>query len=60
MKFWNENATPPITARSGEDIATFFEGLDLLEPGLVSCSQWRAEADSPAVVPQYGAVAVKR
>ena len=59
MKFWNENATPPITARSGEDIAAFFEGLDLLEPGLVSCSKWRAEPGSPAVVPQYGAVAVK-
>ncbi|MCX4885339.1 MULTISPECIES: SAM-dependent methyltransferase [unclassified Streptomyces] len=59
MKFWNENATPPITARSGEDIAAFFEGLDLLEPGLVSCSQWRADAGSPTAVPQFGAVAVK-
>lgn len=59
MKFWNENATPPITARSGEEIAAFFDGLELLEPGLVSCSRWRGEADSLAVVPQYGAVAVK-
>jgi O-methyltransferase involved in polyketide biosynthesis len=59
MRFWNENATPPITARSGTDIAAFFEGLDLVEPGLVSCSRWRAEPGSPAVVPQYGAVAVK-
>ncbi|MET7475286.1 SAM-dependent methyltransferase [Streptomyces sp. NPDC005648] len=59
MKFWNENATPPITARSGEEIAAFFEGLDLLEPGLVSCSKWRAEPGSRAVVPQFGAVAVK-
>ncbi|MER6628605.1 SAM-dependent methyltransferase [Streptomyces sp. NPDC000987] len=59
MKFWNENATPPITARSGADIAAFFEGLRLLDPGLVSCSRWRAEPDSPVVVPQYGAVAVK-
>ncbi|MGW1612146.1 SAM-dependent methyltransferase [Streptomyces sp. NPDC002285] len=58
MKFWNENATPPITARSGTDIAAFFEGLELLEPGMVSCSQWRAP-DSPVAVPQYGAVAVK-
>ncbi|GAB2762329.1 SAM-dependent methyltransferase [Streptomyces bullii] len=59
MKFWNENATPPITARSGADIAAFFEGLELLEPGLVSCSQWRAEPGSHVPVPQYGAVAVK-
>ncbi|MEG3631159.1 SAM-dependent methyltransferase [Streptomyces poriticola] len=59
MAFWNENATPPITARSREEIAAFFEGLELLEPGLVSCSQWRAEPGSPAPVPQFGAVAVK-
>ncbi|KAB1141537.1 SAM-dependent methyltransferase [Streptomyces luteolifulvus] len=59
MKFWNENATPPITARSRADIAAFFDGLQLLEPGLVSCAQWRAEPDSPAAVPQFGAVAVK-
>ncbi|MEU0738940.1 SAM-dependent methyltransferase [Streptomyces sp. NPDC006134] len=59
MEFWNENATPPITARSRADIAAFFEGLELLEPGLVSCSQWRAGPGSPAPVPQFGAVAVK-
>ncbi len=59
MEFWNENATPPITARSAADIAAFFEGLDLIEPGLVSCSQWHAESGTAVVVPQYGAVAVK-
>ena len=59
MKFWNENATPPITARSGADIAAFFEGLEVLEPGMVSCGQWRAEPGSAVLVPQYGAVAVK-
>ncbi|MET9758960.1 SAM-dependent methyltransferase [Streptomyces sp. NPDC006372] len=59
MKFWNENATPPITARAGADIAAFFESLELLEPGMVSCGQWRAEPGSAVLVPQYGAVAVK-
>ncbi|MFI9611564.1 SAM-dependent methyltransferase [Streptomyces sp. NPDC052023] len=59
MKFWNENATPPVTARSGAEIASFFEGLDMMEPGLVSCSAWHAELHAPVVVPQYGAVAVK-
>ncbi|MGP4043958.1 SAM-dependent methyltransferase [Streptomyces sp. 2A115] len=59
MKFWNENATPPITARSRPEIAAFFDGLDLLAPGLVSCARWRAESDSPATLPQFGAVAVK-
>ncbi|KUF15104.1 translation initiation factor IF-2 [Streptomyces silvensis] len=59
MKFWNENATPPITARSRADVSAFLEGLDLLSPGLVSCSRWRPETDSAAVLPQFGAVAVK-
>ncbi|MER8222269.1 SAM-dependent methyltransferase [Streptomyces sp. NPDC094143] len=59
MKFWNENATPPITARSGADIAEFFDGLELLEPGMVSCGQWRAAPGTAVLVPQYGAVAVK-
>ncbi|MEV8593807.1 SAM-dependent methyltransferase [Streptomyces sp. NPDC052012] len=59
MEFWNKNATPPITARSGAEIAAFFDGLELVEPGLVSCSRWRAASDSAVVVPQYGAVGVK-
>ena len=59
MKFWNENATPPITARSRAEIAAFFDGLDLLDPGLVSCTRWRAESENPDVLPQFGAVAVK-
>ncbi|GGX76500.1 SAM-dependent methyltransferase [Streptomyces anandii] len=59
MEFWNANATPPITARGRAEVAAFFEGLELVEPGLVPCSQWRAEGDLPAAVPQFGAVAVK-
>jgi hypothetical protein len=59
MEFWNANATPPITARGAADITAFFDGLELVEPGLVSCSQWRAEPGADLVVPQYGAVAVK-
>ncbi len=59
MKFWNENATPPITARPRAEVAAFFDGLDLLDPGLVSCARWRPESGSEAVLPQFGAVAVK-
>ncbi|MET7596888.1 SAM-dependent methyltransferase [Streptomyces sp. NPDC004082] len=59
MKFWNENATPPITARTREEIASFFDGLDLVTPGLVSCSRWRADSDSAPTLPQFGAVALK-
>ncbi|MYS83534.1 SAM-dependent methyltransferase [Embleya scabrispora] len=62
MRFWNENATPPITARSRAEFGRFFEGLELLEPGIVSCSRWRADSPSgelPPVVPQFGAIAHK-
>ncbi|WP_443080770.1 SAM-dependent methyltransferase [Streptomyces sp. PTD9-10] len=58
MEFWNANATPPITARSRAEIASFLDGLEPVEPGLVPCSRWRAGPDATAV-PQYGAVAVK-
>jgi len=42
-RFWNENAKPPITFRTAERIARFFDRLELLEPGVVSCSRWRPE-----------------
>ncbi|GAA2226291.1 SAM-dependent methyltransferase [Streptomyces amakusaensis] len=61
MRFWNENATPPITARTGAEITSFLDGLEILSPGVVSCSQWRPDPsdDAPARVAQYGAVGVK-
>ncbi|WP_151479907.1 SAM-dependent methyltransferase [Streptomyces albicerus] len=60
MRFWNENATPPVTARTRTEITAFFDGLDLLDPGLVSCARWRPEpGSSPTAVPQFGAVALK-
>lgn len=67
MRFWNENATPPITARSAAEITTFLGILNILEPGLVSCTRWRVGGDQPAdgpftapELPQYGVVARKR
>ncbi|MEU6388237.1 SAM-dependent methyltransferase [Streptomyces sp. NPDC046939] len=60
MKFWNENATPPITARTGAEIAAFVDGLEILEPGLVSCARWRTREDEEGpLVAQYGVVARK-
>ncbi|MFC7308020.1 SAM-dependent methyltransferase [Streptomyces monticola] len=62
MAFWNANAKPPITARTGAEIAAFFDGLDLIPPGLVSCSRWRADATpghESLQVAQFGGVARK-
>ncbi|MFE1950324.1 SAM-dependent methyltransferase [Streptomyces sp. NPDC059524] len=60
MKFWNENATPPITARTGAEVLGFLDGLELVEPGLVSCARWRSEGtEEGPLVAQFGVVARK-
>ncbi|WP_018654496.1 SAM-dependent methyltransferase [Actinomadura flavalba] len=62
MDFFNRNAKPPLRARTGEEIASFLHGLELVEPGLVSCTRWRPaprDGAEPPVVAQYGAVARK-
>ena len=41
---WNEQATDTITPRTHAEVSRFFDGLEPLEPGLVSMSRWRAEA----------------
>jgi len=43
VRFWNEHGTPRLTQRAPEAVARFFDGLDVLAPGVVSCSRWRAE-----------------
>lgn len=40
---YNESGAIPYNLRSPEQIAGYFGGLDLVEPGLVSLSQWRPE-----------------
>lgn len=63
MEFWNENAKPPITARSRAEFTQFFAGLELLDPGVVPCSRWRPDAadvgGAITDVPQFGAVGRK-
>ena len=44
VAYWNRYGTPKLIQRTPEQIARFFDGLDLLEPGVVSCSRWRPEA----------------
>ncbi|MDX3527093.1 SAM-dependent methyltransferase [Streptomyces sp. ID05-39B] len=62
VKFWNEHGTPKLTQRTPEDVARFFDGLELLEPGVLSCSRWRpegADASEPEEVAMFGGVARK-
>ncbi len=48
---WNESGGAPIRACSRQELVAFFDGLELLEPGVVSASQWRPDpADSGTIV----------
>jgi S-adenosyl methyltransferase len=38
-----EGASAPGVARTREQVARFFGGLDMLEPGLVEVSRWRPD-----------------
>ena len=61
MKHVYSGASAQVTPRSSEDIARFFDGLELADPGLVNVTLWRP--DRPAHTPRrsliYGGVALK-
>ena len=62
IRLWNENAKPPINPRSHQQIARFFDRLELLEPGIVSVSLWRpnfGNIGAPAQVGNIGGVGRK-
>jgi O-methyltransferase involved in polyketide biosynthesis len=59
---YNDSGAIPYVLRTPDEMAGFFEGLIMVEPGLVSCSRWRPEnpeAGLPAEVDAFGAVARK-
>jgi len=60
---WNQVGTPSMTLRTPQQITRFFDGLDLLPPGVVSCSRWRPDprpaGDLPAEVDEFCGVARK-
>jgi O-methyltransferase involved in polyketide biosynthesis len=56
----NQVMADPVTMRSHAEVARFFDGLDLVEPGLVQLHRWRAvPADSDGELANYGGVARK-
>jgi hypothetical protein len=57
-RLWNESAALPYHLRSPARLARFFDGLELVEPGLVSVSRWRPEGEAREIE-QYGAVGRK-
>jgi hypothetical protein len=48
VRQWNQVAPTPYTLRSPEQIAVFFDGLEMVEPGLVPCPRWRPDPGDAA------------
>ncbi len=62
IRYWNQYGKPPGTHRTPDQIARFFDGLELVEPGVVSITRWRPDDTSsgePAEIDQFGAVGRK-
>ncbi|MDT0265862.1 SAM-dependent methyltransferase [Streptomyces sp. DSM 44915] len=60
---YNAQAPVPYILREPAELLGFYDGLELLDPGVVSCSRWHPDTLAlglPAEVHQYGGVAVKR
>jgi O-methyltransferase involved in polyketide biosynthesis len=53
---YNASGAVPYHVRSVEEIAGFFEGLDLVEPGIVPVTRWRPTTGAPDAVPDADAV----
>ncbi|MFI9587095.1 SAM-dependent methyltransferase [Streptomyces sp. NPDC052236] len=59
---WNQASDNPRINRSPAQLARFFDGLELLDPGLVSVSRWRPEkagSGAPPEVDDFGGIAQK-
>ncbi|GAA2590766.1 SAM-dependent methyltransferase [Actinomadura fulvescens] len=44
IRQWNRFGKPPGKHRGPAELARFFDRLELVEPGIVSCTLWRPEA----------------
>ncbi|MFG2250787.1 SAM-dependent methyltransferase [Spirillospora sp. NPDC048823] len=61
VEVWNATGNARLVLRTPEQIERFFDGLEILEPGVVPVTHWRPEAggDEPGVVDAFGAVGRK-
>jgi len=62
IQYWNQYGKPPGTHRTPDELARFFDGMDLIEPGVVSITRWRPETTTsgePEEIDQFGGVGRK-
>jgi O-methyltransferase involved in polyketide biosynthesis len=43
VRFWNQQGSAPMTLRTREELLRFFDGMELIDPGVVTCSRWRPD-----------------
>ncbi|MDX3733865.1 SAM-dependent methyltransferase [Streptomyces caniscabiei] len=61
VEYWNGQGSAPMTLRSHADLVRLFGDVEVLHPGIVSCSRWRPEAgDEDVDVTHFGGVGRKR
>ncbi|MFF9817542.1 SAM-dependent methyltransferase [Streptomyces sp. NPDC014006] len=57
---YNSSGAVPYNLRTVDEIAAYFDGLELVEPGVVPVTQWRPEPGStPEIVAEHGGLARK-
>jgi hypothetical protein len=59
---WNQLAATPVFLRDRREVARWFAGLELIDPGIVEVHRWRpgpGDPDYPEGMPLFGAVARK-
>jgi hypothetical protein len=59
VEMWNSSGAAPMAVRSPQQIAAYFTGLDLLDPGVVTCSQWRPDGNDTTPASEYAGVGRK-
>ncbi len=61
LDIYNQTGALPYRVRTADQIARFFDGFDLVEPGLVPVYEWRPDPSPfpPVPVPSLGGVAQK-
>jgi hypothetical protein len=61
-RLWNQVAAQRVRLRSREQVAGYLDGLELVEPGLVTVPEWRPGPGEPVpaeLIPLYAVVARK-
>jgi hypothetical protein len=54
---YNDGAPVPYHLRTPDELASFFDGLDLIEPGVVPCPRWKPDASGRAAAAAAAAAA---